>query len=734
MPTYLSKILIVDDQAANRLAIKYMLEKINIKIFEAASGKQALSLILKHDFAVILMDVVMPGLDGYETIRLIHSTERFQQIPIVMVTSYGTKEQYIKAYEAGAVDYVTKPVEPIVLTNKINQFVELSQQREAAQIAQREQAMVAASMEGLLNSAGEGILGINLTGEITFANPKACALLHARKEKLTQKNIQIFFTSAASQEINTEPDTEALSTNIFKLLRRKSSLTDTNERWMTVTGETFYVEYSCEIIRNNKGQQIGGVVTFQNISERKAIEDRLTRLANYDPLTNLANRAYFHDTLTKAMARSRRTDSKLVLLFLDLDHFKDINDNLGHDAGDLLLKIVSRRINQCIREGDVAARIGGDEFAVIIYDIDSLTGVVQIAEKIITTVNQPVDLFGTDITTSTSIGIAIFDDYKTNLDELVKAADISMYTAKTNGRNRYQFFKQKMQQRATKKSRIQVTLAQALDGNELSISYQPKISLKKSRVIGLEALIRWTNSNGEIIAPKDFIPVAEESGQIHALGEWVFERVCRQIKSWQDLPGFDGLSISINISALQLKAGGFHRQVEGILNKHEIEPGRLELELTETAIMSKPLITARELHFLHELGIGISIDDFGTGYTSLNYLKRFPIDALKIDQRFISAIGLDDRDEDVIKIVMAIGRTLGIDVIAEGVETNAQLAFLYSIDCDLVQGYFFSEPLDQQGTTKMLEAIGTTYSDRFDNFKRYINDNNLQPLHAGKLH
>ena len=356
------------------------------------------------------------------------------------------------------------------------------------------------------------------------------------------------------------------------------------------------------------------------------------------------------------------------------------------------------------------SRIGGDEFAVILHDLHSTTDASHIAEKVIHNIAEPIDLIASKVSTSTSIGIAIYDGDTMALDDFTKAADTAMYVAKNGGRNKYQFFDPDMQKKAEEKNHIQVSLRDAIEGNQLSMHYQPKIDITSQQVVGMEALIRWTTNDGQSIPPDIFIPIAEESGQILELGEWVFKEVCQQIQDWQAISSFKHLAISVNVSALQFKSGNFHKLVKDSLKEFNITPHQLELELTETAIMSNPELTIHELNEIHKLGVKISIDDFGTGYSSLNYLKRFPIDILKIDRCFIKDIGEDKYDEEIIKVMVAIGHTMGIKVVAEGVETQQQLDFLASIGCDLGQGYFFSKPLNSQCSTDLVKNISSDFS------------------------
>lgn len=727
-----SNVLIVCDQQTISSGYGQLLLPLNITAYHACTASDILRQILQHHFSLILLDNDLKDHDSYETAALIHGNNQFEDIPIVILADAHDPEHHSsRLSNCRAVHYIPKPIAADVFVNTIQALIESHHKQTAPEPADSEQ-QTAAKMQALLNSAGEGILGIDLGGQISFANPKACELLKVNHKKLLTMNLQDFLYTESDPIFdactNLHERKRCSQADIVSLLNVSESTTADKERWVTATGKPFYVEYSCECTTDKQGHRDGGVVMFQNVSERRANEENLVRLANFDPLTNLANRAYFHDALSRAIARSKRTRNSLALLFLDLDHFKHINDNLGHDAGDILLQEVSKKITQCIRAGDLAARIGGDEFAVILHDVYSITAVSNIAKKIITSIQQPIDIHGNTVGTSTSIGIAVYDDFSIVKDEFVKAADTAMYAAKKQGRSCFRFFESEMQERAEERARIQITLNEAIHNNELSIYYQPKISLKDKRVVGMEALLRWKNDKGQQIPPDVFIPIAEESGQIQCLGTWVLTSVCQQISRWSHLPGFEELAVSINVSALQFKNNDFFQTLKSVLREYSFKPKHLELELTETAIMSDPDMASRQLQAIHDLGIQISIDDFGTGYSSLNHLKRLPIDVLKIDQCFIQEIGDDHNDEDIIKIVVAIAHTMGVEVIAEGVDNPQQLEFLASVGCDLVQGFLFSKPLSCEATTKIIKRMANTSLPRFDGTCHYAN-RQISPEH-----
>lgn len=695
-----SKVLIVDDLEANRISLIRVLEDLNVQIFQAASGQDALASVLQNQFAIILMDVNMPVMDGYEAASLIHSSSQFNKIPIVMVTANeDSSENHLHAYEAGAVDFIAKPVEPLVLLSKVNQFVELDTQRRLAIQAQQETYRFSTQLEALLETAGEGIIGIDVSGYITFVNCKVCEFLKQKKELifgahiLEYVNITKVIQSQDAEALNKAWNSRREEIDPIIDFIKQSAREPYQDKWFDALGGTFYAQFSCEMTYDENNRCSGAVITFQDISEKRKLDEQMRLLARFDPLTKLANRAYFQDSLDKAFARCRRTTGIVGLLYLDVDHFKYVNDKLGHEGGDTLLREISARISDFTREGDLAARMGGDEFAIILHDLHDSDEAGSVADSLLRIISQPVDIRGTSVDPSVSIGIAIGEGACMNASEIVRSADTAMYAAKKQGRNKFRYFAKEMQAQAEETRRIQVALQKAVEKNEFHLLYQPKISFSKKCVVGCEALIRWQPEHGKLVSPAEFIPVAEAGGQIIDIGEWVLRTACQQISAWSSIECLSDLMVSVNVSVSQLVSGDFALMLKDILTENQVNPARLELELTETGVMHDPVQTKNVLDKVHALGVTISIDDFGTGYSSFDQLRRLPIDVIKIDRSFVSDIGIDSQDEEIISAMLAVAKAFGLKVIAEGVETVLQLEFLVGVGCDDFQGYFFSRPI-----------------------------------------
>jgi diguanylate cyclase (GGDEF)-like protein len=428
--------------------------------------------------------------------------------------------------------------------------------------------------------------------------------------------------------------------------------------------------------------------------ERKRSELRLNYMAQFDALTGIPNRQYFNDQLTRATARARRDGRKVTLLFLDLDEFKVVNDTLGHDAGDRLLKEVASRIQRSVRTGDVVARLGGDEFAVLLEGLTGPLEVETMASSLLELVSQPYHIADRQLDITTSIGITMYPNDSADTQMLLKNADIAMYQAKENGRNNVTFFTERMHAELMEYHELERDVREALRLDEFHVVYQPKVNAHSRRLQGMEALLRWTSPTRGKVNPGVFIPVAEESGHIIPLGYWVLNQVCQTLKAWEE-KGLPRVPVSVNVSARQFQQPDFHKRVEQILSAHDVDPALVEIELTEGLVMEDSEAAQMELLRLKRIGLRISIDDFGTGYSCLSYLRRFPIDVLKIDRSFVLEIGVSQDGESIIDAIISLARSLRLETVAEGVETNEQLNFLLDRGCHIVQGYLFGVPMEQ---------------------------------------
>ena len=442
-------------------------------------------------------------------------------------------------------------------------------------------------------------------------------------------------------------------------------------------------------------------VTMPAKTQRK--QAHLSYLAYHDPLTGLPNRQSLSERLQQACSRAQCNGGMVAMLFLDLDRFKLINDTFGHAAGDRLLKSVADRLAACVRGADTVARLGGDEFTVVLEDIVHGRDAATVAQKILDALAQPFSLAQQEVFISASIGIALYPSDDNGIDSLFKKTDAAMYHAKERGRNNYQFYSAEMNASLARKLHMENSLRRALEREELRLHYQPQVDTVSGRIIGMEALLRWQHPEMGLVPPAQFIPLAEETGLIVPIGECTLRSACLQTRRWHER-GFGPLRVAVNLSAYQFKQKDFPHTVARILDETGLDPGCLELELTESTVMDDVDQAIEILHALNAMGVYLSIDDFGTGYSSLSYLKRLPIDALKIDRSFVRDIGADSDDAAIVTAIIAMARSLKLKVIAEGVETREQFAFLRKCRCDAMQGYYFSRPVPPEEFAQLLQA------------------------------
>jgi diguanylate cyclase (GGDEF)-like protein/PAS domain S-box-containing protein len=532
-----------------------------------------------------------------------------------------------------------------------------------------------------IQASVNAIIITDLEGNIEYTNPAFERITGYTVAEAVGRNCRFL-----QDDDREQPGVAAIRRAIRK--REESSVLLRNYR---KNGELFWNDVHVAPVKGPDGEVTHFVGVLNDITEIKHYEKELERQANFDPLTSLANRNVLKDRIRHAIATSQRDGSLLAVGFMDLDNFKFINDSLGHNIGDELLKCVAERLLTCVRGEDTVARYGGDEFAFVLMGQKDEKTVVSLMERILKTIDRPFHIGDHKFFVSCSIGLSFYPRDGADADTLLRNADAAMYRAKDSGRNNFQFYTAAMNRRATERLSMESRLRQALTENEFALHYQPKVDLRSGRIVGVEALLRWQN-DGAMVPPTTFVPLAEETGLIIPIGEWVVHTACAQIKAMQNA-GVPTVAVAVNISARQMGAISIVDTVCRALAAAGLAPGFLTLELTESSLMERPEEVIGLLLNLREMGVRIAIDDFGTGYSSLSYLQRFPVDHLKIDQSFVRDIGADPNDAIIARAVISLGHSLGMGVIAEGVSSQEQLAFLRENDCDEIQGYLFSRPL-----------------------------------------
>jgi diguanylate cyclase (GGDEF)-like protein/PAS domain S-box-containing protein len=560
--------------------------------------------------------------------------------------------------------------------------------------------------EMVLKSAGEGIFGLDLDGNATFVNPAAARITGWEAKDLVGRPQHDVLH-------HTKPDGSPYPREecpIHAVLEDGTTHSRDDEVFWRKDGTSFPVEYMSSPILQD-GEVMGAVVTFKDITERKALEQQLHHQAFYDPLTRLPNRALFMERLEHASTRANRRDSRIAVLFVDLDNFKVINDSLGHKAGDQVLKAVAERVRIYLRPEDTAARLGGDEFTILVEDVASVSEGVRIAERLADVLQPPFTLEEQEVFITTSIGIALNSSTQERAEDLLRHADLAMYRAKHNGKARYEVFEPSMNDEALRRLRLENELRQALERGEFKVYYQPILTLDGSRFVGAEALVRWEHPRRGLLLPDEFLSVAEDTGLIVQIGEEVLREACHRVRAWQQrYPTIPPLTVSVNLSPRQL----FRPElVAEILAETEIEPGSLQLEITEGMLTSNDVHSVNNtLSSLKDLSIQLAVDDFGMGYSSLSYLKRFPVDLMKIDRSFIAGLGQDansaSKDAEIVSAMIELTHALGLEAVAEGVETAEQLAQLRNMECDLAQGNYFSEPLPSEALSVLMGGADLT--------------------------
>jgi diguanylate cyclase (GGDEF)-like protein/PAS domain S-box-containing protein len=686
-------LLLVEDNPGDARLLREMLNeqgthKTDLTHVETMS--EAEKCLVGRVFDAILLDLGLPDAQGLAAVGRAHAAA--PRVPLVVLTGLDDESLAAQALQRGAQDYLIKgQIETRGLFRALRYAVERKIMEEVL-FVEKERAQVT------LNCIGDAVICTDISGNITFLNLVAEKMTAWSREKAEGQPMAevLQIIDATSRETIPNPMDIVVGQN-------QSTHLPANCVLIRRDGFEIPIEDSVAPIHDREGQPTGAVIVFRDVSVARAMARQITHSAEHDFLTGLPNRTLVNDRVNQAISFASRHGKKVAVLFLDLDGFKHINDSLGHPTGDKLLQSIANRLVDCVRGSDTVSRQGGDEFVVLLSEVEHSADAAITARRMLQAVAEAHSVDQHDLHVTTSIGLSVYPDDGDDAETLIKNADTAMYQAKENGRQSYQFFKPAMNVRAVERQSIEESLRRALERQEFALHYQPIVSLRSGEITGAEALLRWTHPTRGQIPPIQFIPVAEDCGLILPIGNWVLREACKQARVWVDA-GLPLASIAVNISAMEFRNDNFLEGVFAVLQETGLDPHALELELTESVLMKRAESSQTILKALRDRGVQIAVDDFGTGYSSLSYLRKFPIDALKIDQSFVRQITTAPDETTIVTAVIAMGRSLKLRVVGEGVETPEELAFLQAHKCDEAQGYLFSRPVLPQQFAKLLRT------------------------------
>ncbi len=698
------RLLLVDDEPRLLSSLHELLREGNYQLTTAASGREAIAHLSKLQFDLVLLDLRLPDVGGHEIMDFINESEI--DVSVIVLSGDRGIDAAIGALRRGAYGYLRKPYPHEELLKTIeNALHKRKLEAENLDISWRLECSEKL-YRYLVDSSPDIIYTLNVSGYFTFINDRALQLLGYRPDELIGKHYSVLVhdddVERARYVFNERRIGSRASSNIelrLKHVEKPSKDRDFDNTLISISFNSMGM-YSQDD-KGNRKDFFGTYGVARDVTESKRAEKLISYQAYHDVLTDLPNRALFRDRLNLALIHAKRSKSELAVMFVDLDRFKLVNDTLGHLRGDELLQLVAFRLKERLREGDTLARMGGDEFTLLLPDLRDKQDAAMIAEQIVYSLNQPFYLGGTEVHVSASIGIAVCPSDGETVDDLIRHADIAMYKVKGTGKNGHSFYDISMQDASHQKILLEHSLRKALEFQELEMYYQPQIDVHTGKITGAEGLIRWNHPQRGLLQAGEFLSFAEENGLIMPISEWMLDPLCVDFLEWSKV-STDKLTLSLNLSPQYLDRGDFVGKLNEALVRHAIPADQIEVEITENLCIRNPQYAIEQLKKLCELGVSVAIDDFGTGYSSLSYLHRFPVHTIKIDQSFVKEINSDTGHYPVVLAIISIARGLGLKLIAEGVETEVQARYLKQAGCGVLQGFLYHKPMTQRELMSLL--------------------------------
>ena len=698
------EVLLVDDDEVNLLLTALALRERGFTLVEASSGEQALAILRGWTPDIIVLDALMPGLDGFATCTALRQLPGFENVPVLMLTGLDDDASIARAYEAGASDFYVKATQWSLLAGRLQYLLRASRTRIELE---RSKSKLARAQD------------LARMGSFDWRRQNGGMLLSSEALRVFGCGPQDAVTLRGLLRMVPQEERRVLLKLLHDLLRQNSVLA-TDVPIVLFDGRQRVIHVEAEPEFNDHGQYAGYTGILQDVTERRHAEDKIRQLANFDALTGLPNRRQLLWRAERALEQARRMQHQFALLLIDLDRFKIINDTLGHGAGDEALVEVGRRLRACVRHSDqimesgveiagarshrsleAVGRLGGDEFVALLPEVLDDQDAARVAQRVLDSLREPIFVSGQECFVTASVGVAIYPRDGTTVVDLLRNSDVAMYSVKAQGKNSAAIYSPLLAGRGREKLEVETALHKAIERNELVLHYQPKVDVRAARMVGAEALMRWQR-DGRLVPPGDFIPLAEETGLIVPLSEWALREAAKQARNWQQAFGFAD-SIAVNLPSRLFERSDLVEHIHQCVTSCGVPHRVIQLEITEDNLMKELQNVIPALHRLNEIGVEISIDDFGTGYSSLAYLTTLPISELKIDRSFVRDLGITPQSSAVVTAIIALARSLGLRVVAEGVETLRQMEVLHRLGCGLMQGFLFSRGVPADDLQRWLE-------------------------------